>query len=153
MKRMLLTVLAIGGFIISGCDRSTEPELQQSNFQVKINNVQKSGTGSAFLQGDTLLHIRGAFTETGYIRQVTIGVNTVKNGMYQITKSNGSLHDIIGGDVMTNHHSTFGLDNDSIIYEIDLSNKHLTGSFNAVFIDSLSHDTLKLTNGVFDIYY
>jgi hypothetical protein len=154
MRLKLLTVLTVGALVSHfACDKSTEPVQNQSIFQAKINGSQKSGAGAAYLYSDTLLHIRGRFAESGYKRQIDIIIDTVGSGKYQISKNNGLLMYIIGGDGVTNHHSTFGLPNDSISYEIDFSKQHLTGDFNAIFVDSLSHDTLKVTNGMFDIYY
>ena len=154
MRFQLLSVLTVVLVVFHfACDKSTEPGQNQSNFQAKINGSQKSGTGTAYLYSDTLLHIRGRFAENGYVRQIDICFDTVRSGKYQISQNKGSLNDIIGGDAVTNHHSTFGLPSDSISYAIDFSKKHLTGDFNAFFVDSLSHDTLRVTNGMFDIYY
>jgi len=160
-KRFLSTLIASGivGFYCS-CDNPTESGnpaenvQSESTFQVETNNVQESGTGSASIDSDSLLILTGAFNATkGVVRVIKISIDTLKSGKYLIKKNKGILFDIVGGDIMANFHSTTGLPDDSISYEIDLARKYVSGEIKAVFVDSLKLDTLRLSNGSFSIFY
>ena len=154
MKRFLNTLITVGiASFFHFCDNPTGNVQNRSVFKVEINGIQKSGSGTAFVYSDTLLHIRGRLEEVGFERQIDILIDTVKSGRYLISKNNGTLNDIIGGDAVANHYSTPGLPDDSISYEIDPARKQVFGEFKAVFIDSLSHDTLRLSKGSFNMVY